>query len=179
MKPNKLDKYLRVLSAIVAILLIIIIILGGKLYGRVREKNEPVVKNEKCEDRHLEEINDILASLNNILDDSRGSNSDMVDLGSYKITAYTAGYESTGKTPEHPAYGITASGAEVKEGITVASDWEVLPVGSKVYIEDVGFRWVEDRGGAVKGQHIDIYIEDLTQALEWGVQEKRVYLLGE
>ena len=115
-----------------------------------------------------------------LLDAGSGTGGNLgVDLGVYKITAYTAGYESTGKTPEHPAYGITASGAEVKEGITIAADWDVLPVGSKVYIQDVGFRWVEDRGGAVKGQHIDIYIEDLTQALEWGVQEKAVYLLGE
>lgn len=182
MKPNKLDKYLRALTVIVAILLIIIIILGGLLYGRESnqiEVGEQINFSEEWQNRKFEEINALLAANDRLLANSidTGSNVD-TDLGVFKITAYTAGYESTGKNFGDLGYGITASGAEVQEGITIAADWDVLPVGSKVYIEDVGFRWVEDKGGAVKGQHIDIYMDDLGQALEWGVQEKRVYLIG-
>ena len=43
-------------------------------------------------------------------------------IGEFEITYYTAGAESTGKTPGHPAYGIT-SGTTVKEGQTIAADW--------------------------------------------------------
>ena len=43
-------------------------------------------------------------------------------LGRIEITYYTAGPESTGKTPDHPAYGITRSGAVVEEGRTIAAD---------------------------------------------------------
>ncbi len=182
MKPNNLDKYLKALTILVFALLIAVIILGGILYGRESnqiEVGEQINFSEEWENRKFEEINALLAANDRLLDAGSGTGGNVdTDLGVFKITAYTAGYESTGKTPEHPAYGITASGAEVKEGITVASDWDVLPVGSKVYIEDVGFRWVEDKGGAVKGQHVDIYMDDLGQALEWGVQEKRVYLIG-
>jgi 3D (Asp-Asp-Asp) domain-containing protein len=99
-------------------------------------------------------------------------------IGEFKITAYTAGYESCGKLPDHPLYGITATGTEVKENQTIASDWEVLPPGTRVYIDgfDTVFT-VEDRGGAVIGRHIDIYMEDLDDALKWGVREREVWLV--
>ena len=74
-----------------------------------------------------------------------------------ECTAYTAGYESTGKTPDHPAYGITASGRKVSEGM-IAADTSVLPFGTKVWIEGLGVFVVEDTGGDIKGNRIDIYM---------------------
>ena len=47
-------------------------------------------------------------------------------------------------------------------------DPRVLPMGTKVYIEGVGERIVEDTGSAIKGHKIDVFIEDLDQALEFG-----------
>lgn len=95
------------------------------------------------------------------------------------LTAYTAGFESTGKTPSHPAYGITSSGTKVKEGRTIAVDPKVIPIGSTVYIEDVGLRRAEDTGSAIKGARIDVFIEDLEEALEFGVKKnKKVYVLS-
>lgn len=99
-------------------------------------------------------------------------------LGRFTLTAYTAGPESTGKRPGHPAYGITASGAYVQEGTTIAVDPRVIPLGSRVYIEGVGFRIAQDTGGAIKGNRIDVYIEDLQEALEFGVKRGvAVYLV--
>lgn len=96
------------------------------------------------------------------------------------LTAYTAGYESTGKTPSHPAYGITSSGTRVKENLTIAVDPEVIPMGSLVYIEGIGIRRAEDTGSAIKGSRIDVYIPDLKEALEFGVKKNvKVYVLGE
>jgi|GEM_PF-2457735 3D (Asp-Asp-Asp) domain-containing protein len=95
------------------------------------------------------------------------------------LTAYTAGYESTGKTPSHPAYGITASGAKVKENFTIAVDPDVIPLGSLVYIEGIGIRKAEDTGSAIKGHKIDIYMPDLEEALKFGVKKNvKVYVLG-
>lgn len=95
------------------------------------------------------------------------------------LTAYTAGVESTGKKPGHPAYGITSSGAKVKEGRTIAVDPKVIPIGSMVYIEGIGLRKAEDTGSAIKGARIDVFMEDLNEALEFGVQKnKKVYLLS-
>lgn len=95
------------------------------------------------------------------------------------LTAYTAGFESTGKTPSHPAYGITASGAKVKENYTIAVDPDVIPLGSLVYIEGLGIRKAEDVGSAIKGKKIDVYIPDLEEALEFGVKKNvKVHVLG-
>lgn len=94
------------------------------------------------------------------------------------LTAYTAGYESTGKTPSHPAYGITASGAKVQANHTIAVDPNVIPLGSLVYIEGLGLRKAEDTGSAIKGHKIDVYIPDLQEALEFGVKKNvKVYVL--
>lgn len=93
-----------------------------------------------------------------------------------ECTAYTAGYESTGKTPDHPAYGITASGRKVSEGM-IAADTSVLPFGTKVWIEGLGVFVVEDTGGDIKGNRIDIYMNDLDEAVKFGRQERRVIVL--
>ncbi len=90
---------------------------------------------------------------------------------SFTVTAYTAGPESTGKEPGDPAYGITASGEEVEEGKTIACP-QSLPFGTKIHISDLNETYVcEDRGSAITNGHLDIYMEDLDDALEFGVQE--------
>ncbi|MDR6225819.1 3D domain-containing protein [Desmospora profundinema] len=92
-------------------------------------------------------------------------------LGSFTLTAYTAGPESTGKSPGHPAYGVTSSGAKVSEGVTIAVDPEVIPIGSRVYIDGVGYRVAQDTGGAIKGNKIDVYMNDVDEARQFGVKE--------
>jgi len=100
-------------------------------------------------------------------------------LTGVQLTAYDAGFQSTGKTAEHPQYGITFSGTTVEEGRTIAVDPKVIPMGWWVYIEGYGFRRAEDKGSGVKGKHIDIYYEDGDYANEFG--RKRgvtVYIVG-
>lgn len=86
-------------------------------------------------------------------------------------TAYTSGPESTGKRPGHPAYGITASGEPTREGETLAVDPSHIPLGSLVYIEELDkYLVAQDTGGAIRGARIDLYMENLRDALEWGVR---------
>jgi len=73
----------------------------------------------------------------------------------------------------------TASGAIAEAGITIAADWDILPKGTQVYIEGIGSRTVQDRGGAIKGNIIDIYFDTHEEALKFGRQEVRLYILGE
>jgi 3D (Asp-Asp-Asp) domain-containing protein len=94
----------------------------------------------------------------------------------YEVTAYTAGAESTGKAPSHPAYGITASGARVKAGTTIACPPE-LPFGTVIEIDGVGKRICEDRGFAIKGRKLDLYIASLSEALRFGRQHLKIRVL--
>ena len=73
--------------------------------------------------------------------------------GEFEISYYDSCYQCCGKTN-----GITASGEKVQEGVTVAADTSILPMGSKIYIEGIGWRTVQDRGGAIKGNKLDIYV---------------------
>ena len=91
-------------------------------------------------------------------------------------TAYTAGPESTGKRPGHPAYGLTATGTRAQPGKTIAVDPRVIPLGSKVYIDELGEFVAEDTGGAIRGQRIDLFMENLDYALDWGVRKVRVHV---
>lgn len=98
-------------------------------------------------------------------------------IGEFEITYYTAGPESTGKSPGHPAYGITRSGTTVEEGRTVAADWDILPEGTKVYIDGIGERIVEDTGGLIVGECIDVYVEDVDVAKQGGRHKADVWIV--
>jgi len=69
--------------------------------------------------------------------------------------------------------GQTASGTMARPG-TIAADTRFYPFGTVMYIEGYGYGRVEDRGGAIKGQHVDLYFRTHQQALEWGRQTKAV-----
>ena len=75
-----------------------------------------------------------------------------------RATAYTAA--SSGKSPDHPSYGITASGVPAGTGV-VAADPHVIPFRSEVFVPGYGIGFVGDTGGGVKGLWIDLgYDED-------------------
>ncbi|GAB6936466.1 hypothetical protein JCM14720_23870 [Calditerricola yamamurae] len=95
-------------------------------------------------------------------------------------TGYYAGVESTGKTPDHPAYGITYSGVRVRRDTfsTVAADPSVFPLGTILYIPGYGYGVVADTGSAIKGHKLDLYFETLEDVYrQWGKREVDVYVL--
>lgn len=84
-------------------------------------------------------------------------------LGKFEITFYCHCVKCCGKSN-----GITASGIKAVDGITIAADTSKIPLGSYVYIDGIGCRIVQDRGGVIKGNKIDVYISDHNKALEMG-----------
>ncbi len=88
-----------------------------------------------------------------------------------ELTAYGPGFESTGKRPGDPGYGITASGRQALPKHTIAVDPHLIPLGSLVYIDGIGYRVAEDVGGAIRGKHIDIFFHDDSEARIFGVKE--------
>lgn len=97
-----------------------------------------------------------------------------------EATGYTAGVESTGKSPEHPQYGITYSGVRVRRDTfsTIAADPNVFPLGTILYIPGYGYGVVADIGGAIKGNKIDLYFQSKRQVYdEWGKKTVKVYVI--
>jgi len=95
-------------------------------------------------------------------------------------TGYTAGAESTGKSPDHPEYGITYSGLKVTRDLysTIAADLDVFPLGTILYIPNYGYGVVADIGGAIKGNKIDLYFDTVDEVYsEWGKREVEVYVV--
>jgi len=81
----------------------------------------------------------------------------------YKVTAYCSCAKCCGKTN-----GRTASGTRATPGRTVAASGKFafgtkLNIGGNTYV-------VEDRGGAINGNRIDIYVSSHAEALRWGVR---------
>jgi len=74
-----------------------------------------------------------------------------------RATAYTAA--SSGKAPDHPTYGITASGVPAGTGV-VAVDPNVVPFRSEVFVPGYGIGFVGDTGGGVKGRWIDLGFDE-------------------
>jgi len=81
----------------------------------------------------------------------------------YKVTAYCACMKCCGKTN-----GITASGTKATAGRTIATDSK-FAFGTKLSINGTTYI-VEDRGGAIKGNKIDMYFNTHAEALAWGVK---------
>ncbi|MDR7079055.1 3D (Asp-Asp-Asp) domain-containing protein [Neobacillus niacini] len=95
-------------------------------------------------------------------------------------TGYTAGFESTGKNESHPEYGITYSGVKVKRDLysTVAADLSVFPIGTILFIPEYGYGVVADKGGAIKGNKVDLYYETVEDVYnKWGKKEIDVYII--
>ena len=73
---------------------------------------------------------------------------------------------------------ITATGTRATEGRTIAADPRVIPYGTHVLINGHEYI-VEDCGGAINGNRIDIYFESHEDALQFGVQTVTVEILQE
>lgn len=80
----------------------------------------------------------------------------MVNIGG-EYYSYSA--KLSCKSTVYSGGGVTASGIPASEDV-IAVDPSVIPLGSRVYIEGVGFRTAADTGGAIIGNFIDIYYDE-------------------
>ena len=97
----------------------------------------------------------------------------VTDLGNFTATHYCSCAKCCGTET-----GKTATGTQATAERTIAVDPEIIPLGSKVIINNKVYI-AEDTGGAIKGNRIDIYCESHQEALELGVKKVKVYLIKE
>ena len=92
-------------------------------------------------------------------------------LGVFKITFYCACEKCCGSWSD----GTTATGTKATAGRTIATDPEVIPLGSTVLIDGIEYI-AEDTGGAINGNIIDLFVESHQEALNRGVIYKEVFI---
>ena len=87
-----------------------------------------------------------------------------------RVTAYTS------RDRGMNGLGITANGEKAVEGRTIAAD-KSIPFGAEIYIPKLGKMYtVTDRGNAIRGDKLDLYMESRKEAMEFGVQYLEVYI---
>ena len=98
------------------------------------------------------------------------------DVLHVKATAYAPGAHDNGKWGD-----LTHLGTTVRPGV-IAVDPDVIPLGSRVYIEypdgTGSYAVAEDTGGAIKGNRIDIAMNSVDAAYDFGIQNVKVYVLA-
>lgn len=115
-----------------------------------------------------------------VLSNSLVDSVDITRIGSepvmFTITAYCPCRICCGSYSPEVRGGVphTATGTIPEQGRTIAVDPSVIPYGTHVYIDGYGTFTAEDCGGAVLGNHIDMYFDNHEDAILFGT--KRVYV---
>lgn len=120
-------------------------------------EEQPVIQEEAPKDERLEGVLAKWKEKQNVLWENLPKEKFTINA-----SAYTAAADECGKSD-----GITASGVKVQEKRTIACP-KNFPFGTKLEIENMGTYVCEDRGGAIKGNKIDIYVETKTEAFQFG-----------
>lgn len=86
---------------------------------------------------------------------------------------------ATAYSKAEPGMGhMTATGIDLNDNSRViAVDPSVIPLGSKVYVEGYGQAIAADTGGAIKGNKIDVHLNSVQEANNWGVKQVKVQIL--
>ena len=87
-------------------------------------------------------------------------------------TAYAPGPLDNGKWNN-----LTYMGGTVQHGVA-AVDPRVIPMGTKLWVEGYGEAIAEDQGSAIKGNRIDLAFDKRNDALDYGIQNVKIYVLN-
>ncbi len=104
---------------------------------------------------------------------SRGSSTSASRVITMVATGYDGCYECN-----KPYYGAPSYiGLPLRRGI-VAVDPNVIPMGTRLYVEGYGAAIAADQGNAIKGNRIDLFFDSHQEALNWGKKTIKVTVLG-
>ena len=104
-------------------------------------------------------------------------------LDNVTVTHYCICQQCCGKAPDHPAYGITASGRRATPYVSMAVDPSVIPLGADVLVDygdgEIHYYRADDTGSGVDGRHIDLCVGSHAEALRMGVKTATVYWVAQ
>lgn len=96
-----------------------------------------------------------------------------IPLGDFTLTGYEKSEISCGKF----ANGKTAINLDVGQGLA-AVDPRVIPVGSTIYVEQLGYFLAADVGGLIKRQRVDIFFQTHAEAMKFGRRVRKVWIVN-
>lgn len=145
-----------------------------KVTYKVKYKNDEEISREEIASEVIKEPVNKIVQVQTKTISNRSSYSRTTGTsgqsGVYKVTAYCSCEKCCGKTN-----GITASGTHATANRTIATP-STFKFGTKVLINGTTYT-VEDRGGAIQGNRIDIYMNSHSEALAFGVRYLYVEVL--
>ena len=139
---------------------------------KIKYQNEVEIEKIQLSEKIIKEPVNKIVQINKVVTSRSGvtsrttpdtTTSSNVNGQIYKITAYCSCAKCCGKTN-----GITAMGTKATAGRTVATSAK-FTFGTKLNINGHTYT-VEDRGGAIQGNKIDLYVNSHAEALAWGVR---------
>lgn len=130
---------------------------------KIKYKNEQEIERTKLSEVIIKQPKDKIVQVQNNVTTRSTAATRGTGVQVYKVTGYCACKKCCGKTN-----GITASGTQATAGRTVAASSQ-FSFGTKLSINGTTYT-VEDRGGAIKGNKIDVYFNTHAEALAWGVK---------
>ena len=151
---------------LVGIVLVVMLVLANLYTGRISEYRA-LLHDAKQEIAYLEDSMHQLIGAMNPLD---------FKVETWVATAYAP---LDPRAVEGVCYSgdpnITASGREIRPGITVAAG-PSIPFGTWLWIEGLGWRCVEDRGGNITDGRLDIAMISRDEAINFGRREVTVVI---
>ena len=175
---DELIKYLiRFTYLFLGIIFVIYLVLQMKVQKQIRQVEEVFSKYDQPIKAERISVEDQMWNYIKSLPTPKQEESNLIDetLGAvevnFRTTAYCHCEKCCGKTD-----GITASGVKATPWHTVAAGKD-YPFGTKIYIPELkdmpngGWFEVEDRGGAISNEKLDVFFETHEEALIYGVKE--------
>lgn len=181
---------IEIFKTIIFVVLCFFIVYGGCLACKYQFNKEEAMKQEiQFRNYIIEHQNGVIQTQGEQIIQLEKENNDLKKIKNK--TYAVASRSKTGNIFNASAYTAkdpgcsrgTATGTEVKEGRTLSVDPSVIPLGSKVKITSdfpgvSGEYIAEDVGGAIKGNRLDIFMEDREKALQFGRRDVVVEVIG-
>ena len=199
----------KIAISLLTLLTFLMVVTNTYYYNKMSEAKEEVEKLKESERLKEKEISNLEEELNKVKNENENLKEENSNLKSEneklkneneKLKKELEKYDSlrklnmvaTAYTSEcDGCTGITATGYDVRNTVykdgyrVVATDKSVIPMESLLYIESVNNSFEpfvaisSDVGGAIKGNRIDILVENKSKAYDFGVRNIKVTVLRE
>jgi uncharacterized protein YabE (DUF348 family) len=147
----------------------------SKSYEVVLENGKEVSRKLVSEKKMKEKQDKVVAMGTKVLvaQVSRGSSEPAGREFYVTATAYTASCNGCS--------GFTATGINLRANPNIkviAVDPRVIPLGTKVWVEGYGYAIAADKGSAVQGHKIDVFVPTKSEAYRWGRKRVKIKILN-